>query len=162
MGNKCYHLLNKGCNGGDYEFFVCAASLETQEGGDCGGVKFFVNGQYTGSAKSTTIEIVNCQQCAGCSCDQTVDPNAPCDCLNGGCVPASTYGTPGAYASYTDCIYGCAKNADCKGVCISANELANLQRAANESSPCIGTCVSAEEMANLKQAAANLQNNNCR
>lgn len=32
-----------------------------------------------------------------------VDNNKPCDCLNGSCIPATTYGTPGAFATLAAC-----------------------------------------------------------
>jgi hypothetical protein len=54
-----------------------------------------------------------------------------CDCLNGGCVPASTYGTPGKYATLSACQSGCAKDSTCSGECVSAAEIAALQQAAN-------------------------------
>lgn len=55
----------------------------------------------------------------------------PVDCLNGNCVPASTYGTPGAFPNLAACQSGCAKNSNCDGECVSAEEIAALQQAAN-------------------------------
>jgi hypothetical protein len=51
------------------------------------------------------------------------------DCVNGGCVPADTYKTPGFYANLAACQSGCAKNSNCKGECVEAAELAALQQA---------------------------------
>jgi hypothetical protein len=55
----------------------------------------------------------------------------PVDCLNGYCVPASTYNTPGVFANLAACQSGCAQNSTCTGECVSAEELAALQQAAN-------------------------------
>jgi hypothetical protein len=60
-----------------------------------------------------------------------IDPNQPCDCLNGGCIPATTYDTPGYYPSLSACQSGCAKNSNCDGECVTAAQLASLQQAAN-------------------------------
>jgi hypothetical protein len=60
-----------------------------------------------------------------------LDPTNPYDCVNGGCVPKITYNTPGVYASLAACESGCAKNSNCTGECISAEELAALQQAAD-------------------------------
>jgi hypothetical protein len=57
-------------------------------------------------------------------------PAGPYDCINGGCLPKTTYNTPGVFASLAACQSGCAKNSNCKGECVSADELAALQQAA--------------------------------
>jgi hypothetical protein len=59
-----------------------------------------------------------------------VDPAQKFDCLNGGCIPAKTYNTPGKYASLAACEGGCAKDSPCDGECVSAAEIAALQQAA--------------------------------
>jgi hypothetical protein len=53
------------------------------------------------------------------------------DCVNGQCLPRDVYKTPGVYADLATCQGGCAKNSNCKGECISLEELAALQQAAN-------------------------------
>jgi hypothetical protein len=63
--------------------------------------------------------------------ESAIDGNVACDCLNGGCIPKTTYNTPGVYASLAACQSGCAKNSNCTGECISTGELAALQQAAN-------------------------------
>jgi hypothetical protein len=60
-----------------------------------------------------------------------VNPQEPYDCINGGCVPKTTYNTPGVFASLAACESGCAKDSNCTGECVSAAELAALQQAAN-------------------------------
>lgn len=60
----------------------------------------------------------------------SIDPNQPCDCVNGGCVPKTTYNTPGVFPSLAACQSGCAKNSSCTGECISVDEIAALQQAA--------------------------------
>jgi hypothetical protein len=62
-------------------------------------------------------------------CGDSISPNQQYDCLNGGCIPKATYNTPGVYASLAACESGCAKNSDCTGECVSAEELAALQQA---------------------------------
>jgi hypothetical protein len=65
-------------------------------------------------------------------CNGGVSPNQKYDCVNGGCVPAATYGTAGSYANLAACQSGCAKNSPCKGECVESAELAALQQAANQ------------------------------
>jgi hypothetical protein len=67
----------------------------------------------------------------GCSNDN-LDPGQKYDCVNGGCVPKSTYSTPGKYDSLAACQSACAKDSPCNGECISAAEIAALQQAANK------------------------------
>ncbi len=57
-------------------------------------------------------------------------PDLKYDCLNGGCIPKTTYNTPGVFPSLAACQSGCAKNSNCTGECVSADELAALQQAA--------------------------------
>jgi hypothetical protein len=67
---------------------------------------------------------------SGCS-EGSVNASQPYDCINGGCLPKTTYNTPGAFASLAACQSGCAKNSNCSGECISKEDLAALQQAAN-------------------------------
>jgi hypothetical protein len=53
------------------------------------------------------------------------------DCLNGGCIPRSVFGTPGKYETLAACESGCGKDSPCNGECVSAAEIAALQQAAN-------------------------------
>jgi hypothetical protein len=64
---------------------------------------------------------------AGCG----LDPDQPCDCVNGGCVPATTYNTPGVYANLAACQSGCAQNSPCTGECVDPTEIAGLRQALN-------------------------------
>jgi hypothetical protein len=70
--------------------------------------------------------------CTNC---ETPDPPPPqgtsYDCVNGGCVPKTTYKTPGKYATLAACQSGCAKDSNCTGECVSIAEIAALQQAAN-------------------------------
>jgi hypothetical protein len=61
-----------------------------------------------------------------------IDNNQPHDCVNGGCVPKTTYGTPGKYASLAACQSACAKDSNCTGECVSSEEISALQQAANK------------------------------
>jgi hypothetical protein len=63
-------------------------------------------------------------------CNNGPDPEQPCDCVNGGCVPQMTYGTPGVFPNLAACQSGCAKNSNCTGECIDPAEIAALQQAA--------------------------------
>ena len=60
------------------------------------------------------------------------DPNQACDCDNGGCVPKTTYNTPGKYPSLAACQSACAKDSSCVGECIPTADIAALQQAANK------------------------------
>jgi hypothetical protein len=53
-----------------------------------------------------------------------------CDCVNGGCVPSTTYNTPGKYANLAACESGCGKDSPCDGECVSTAQIAALQQAA--------------------------------
>ena len=64
-----------------------------------------------------------------------IPPNTRYDCLNGGCIPKTTYGTPGVFPSLAACQSGCATNSTCTGECVLAEELAALQQAANTVRP---------------------------
>jgi hypothetical protein len=59
------------------------------------------------------------------------DPDQPCDCLNGGCVPKTTYNTPGVYANLAACQAGCAQNSPCTGECVDPAEIAAHRQALN-------------------------------
>jgi hypothetical protein len=61
-----------------------------------------------------------------------IDLDQPCDCINGGCLPKTTYGTPGKYATLAACQSGCAKDSTCTGECIDPAEIAALRQAANQ------------------------------
>lgn len=63
---------------------------------------------------------------------QRVPPDQPFDCLNGGCIPKTAYGTPGFYANLASCQSGCARNSNCRGKCVSPEDMAALEQAANQ------------------------------
>lgn len=94
----------------------CAAGLVSPV--DSNGVMYTPH--YFSSIQSLTYE--------GCS---DIDPRNSYDCLNGGCVPTATYGTPGKYANLSACQSGCAKDSPCTGDCIPSSEMAALQQAAS-------------------------------
>lgn len=58
-------------------------------------------------------------------------PLSPHDCINGSCIPQHQYGTPGQYPDLSTCQSGCASNSNCVGECVSPQQLAALQAAAN-------------------------------
>jgi len=69
--------------------------------------------------------------CTNCGAPIPLRDDQPYDCLNGECLPSVVYGTPGIFTSRGTCESGCAKNSDCTGECVSAEEIAALQQAAN-------------------------------
>lgn len=99
--------------------------------GSPGYFEFALNGAGTGDYyKSGVIaDYVNDSYCT-----QPPPPPPPStkhDCINGGCVPSSTYNTPGKYASLADCQAGCAKDAACNGECVPREKIAELDQAIN-------------------------------
>lgn len=74
------------------------------------------------------IPASNCPKCLVIS----VNPDQPYDCVNGGCVAKTTYATPGKYANLSACQAGCAKDSTCTGECVSAEQIAALQQAADQ------------------------------
>ncbi len=60
-----------------------------------------------------------------------ISPDRPCDCVNGGCVPKTTYNTPGIFPTLAACQSGCAKNSNCTGECVDPAEIAALGQALN-------------------------------
>lgn len=69
-----------------------------------------------------------CGFCPGCCSDEGTRPDSY-DSVSGECVKADTHGTPGRYATLAECQ---AANKDkCDGECVSAEDLAALQQAAD-------------------------------
>ena len=134
MANKCYKVTSLGCDDVLRVGYYCLGSLSIAPGGYCGG-GYFVGEGVTGSitdnsTRSGSFEIVSCSNCSGC-CTDGVNPSQSYDCLNGGCIPKSTYSTPGVFASLAACQSGCATNSNCTGECVSTAELTALQQAAS-------------------------------
>jgi hypothetical protein len=132
MAKKCYFAQYIDCIGRPGSAYICSENLYDAGDGHCGGPRFASSDHdYTvdnASAQQITISVVDCALCAGCNCTDL--SNEKCDCLNGGCVPAATYNTPGKYANLAACESGCAKDSTCNGECVSAADLAALQQAA--------------------------------
>jgi hypothetical protein len=80
---------------------------------------------------SVTYTKVPRSYCVNCGPPDPLTPSQKHDCVNGYCLPSATYGTPGIFANLAACESGCAKNSNCTGECVSADELAALQQAAN-------------------------------
>ncbi|MEA5619512.1 hypothetical protein VB711_16935 [Cronbergia sp. UHCC 0137] len=61
------------------------------------------------------------------------DPNCGIayDCINGACLPQSTYNTPGQYPTLADCELVCGGDS-CTGKCISNNEWVQIENLANQ------------------------------
>lgn len=52
------------------------------------------------------------------------------DCINGACIPKSTYNSPGLYASLSDCQVACGTG--CSGKCLSNSDWAQIEGLANQ------------------------------
>jgi hypothetical protein len=130
--SNCYKIISLGCDNVTRTFFICGDSYEFRPGGVCGGGigylngAVFVNPTYA-SAKSQSISVVANSNCTNCA--ENIPTNQPYDCVNGACLPSSTYGTPGAFATRSACDSGCAKNSNCTGECVDPAEIANLRQA---------------------------------
>lgn len=57
-------------------------------------------------------------------------PTATFDCINGACINASKYNTPGMYPSLSECENVCG--AGCGGKCISNSEWAQIEGLSNQ------------------------------
>ena len=65
--------------------------------------------------------------CTGCTI-----PNAVAhDCINGACIPASKYSTPGFYETIEDCEINCG-TIGCNGICIGRSDWAQIQGLASQ------------------------------
>jgi hypothetical protein len=69
-----------------------------------------------------------CGYCPGCCNDDGTRPDSY-DSVSGECVKADTHGTPGKYASLAEC--EAANKGKCDGECVSTDDLAALQQAAD-------------------------------
>jgi hypothetical protein len=52
------------------------------------------------------------------------------DCINGACIPKTTYNTPGLYQSLSECETACGTG--CSGKCISSSDWAQIEGLANK------------------------------
>ncbi len=133
MAKKCFYLTWVDCGGTPGSAFVCAEDLAYLPGGGCGGGYFSsVSNNYTAgtaSEQSGSFVQVSMVNCPGCI--PGYDPDPPCDCINGGCVPKTTYGTPGVFPNIAACEAGCAKNSNCTGECVDPAEIAAHRQALN-------------------------------
>jgi hypothetical protein len=146
MAKQIWMLSFENCVGFKGTSFVCKESVSTRPGGSCGGVELIFDGSPTGigekSAFASVVSSADPSQCppgypfyedvsAGCA-PTSINPNQACDCVNGGCVPKTTYGTPGKFPNLAACQSACAKDSNCEGECVSSTEIAALQQAANK------------------------------
>jgi hypothetical protein len=100
----------------NYAFFP--GSLTVEYTGDC----LDYDGSHTGGGGSGG---------SGGSGGGGINTNQPCDCLNGNCVPAATFKTPGYYPNLSTCEAGCVRGLPCNGECVSAAAIANIEQAVN-------------------------------
>ncbi|OYD93134.1 hypothetical protein CDG76_20795 [Nostoc sp. 'Peltigera membranacea cyanobiont' 210A] len=52
------------------------------------------------------------------------------DCINGACIPKTTYNTPGIYQSLSECETACGTG--CSGKCVSNSEWAQIEGLSNQ------------------------------
>jgi hypothetical protein len=131
----CY--LIQGQQAGQQPFSVnqCWATIRIGAGNAPGSLSYFTRTTVGGAEIKSgdciiaTYALVSLSLCPGCQ--DTSSPADICDCLNGGCIPAALYGTPGKYANLAACQSACAKDSNCIGECVSPAEIAALQQAAN-------------------------------
>jgi hypothetical protein len=132
MAKKCYLITYTNCAGVSGSAYICAEDLVYLPGGSCGGGYFASISNNYGATNASqvlgTVVQVSMGNCPDCS---ELKDNQPYDCINGGCVPKKTYNTPGVFANLSACEAGCAKNSDCPGECVTAEDIANLKQAAN-------------------------------
>ncbi len=111
---------------GNYGLFTFNGRVTFSGGIQCGrsGLWVVLDGRIIGQPYflygDATVDVV-CKDLSG----------NPCDCINGGCVPKTTYGTPGVFANLAACQSGCAKNSTCAGECVDPAEIAALKQALN-------------------------------
>ncbi|MBH8575784.1 hypothetical protein I8752_22825 [Nostocaceae cyanobacterium CENA369] len=121
MTTKCWRFSGKGFDNNSYEFFACGEVAEFRSAGN-GGVWLFVDGSNVGGngyyyqPSTATVNAVadetptsgytSSGSCATCRADKY-------DCLNGQCIPKTTYNTPGLYNSLEDCQAVCANGGAC-------------------------------------------------
>lgn len=59
-------------------------------------------------------------------------PDDPHDCINGQCVKASVYGTPGVHDNLAACQSVCGVGSNCNGVCLETAEYNGLTAKLNQ------------------------------
>lgn len=67
--------------------------------------------------------------CPNCGPPPPLSQNQPHDCINGNCLPKTSYNTPGIYSNLAACQSACAKNSNCTGECVPVAEIATLRSA---------------------------------
>ena len=67
-----------------------------------------------------SIHLIECQE----------PPSVQYDCINGACIPKTTYNTPGIYQSLSDCEVACGTG--CSGKCISNSGWAQIEGLSDE------------------------------
>jgi hypothetical protein len=139
MAKRCYYYYGQQGNLQPFSGYSCLFNLfiETGPAGPNGGTLYFRDQpeeggviNKSGDCTIARFEIADCSRCANC-CTNPPSTEQPYDCINGGCIPKTTYGTPGVYPNLAACQSGCAKNSNCTGECVSSLDLATLQQAAD-------------------------------
>jgi hypothetical protein len=141
MSKQCYRLWGQQPGLSPFDVNQCWASIrvETRAAGSHGGTLYYITQSVdggpeivSGDCSIANFSLESCGKCAGCCTDPVGISSAQSyDCINGGCVPKTTYNTPGVFATLAACESGCAKNSNCTGECVSTSELAALAQAAN-------------------------------
>lgn len=140
MAKKCYRLLTGEYPSGAVGNTVCSDGISFvqrfERFADLGYENYWlvIDGLIsTRKVEGIQYEEISISSCSGCdNSNPNIPPETRFDCVNSGCVPTTTFGTPGKYASLADCQSGCAKDSPCTGECISSSDIAALQQAANK------------------------------
>lgn len=137
MANKCWLLRANPFSGSSYTWKACGetSSLKPRPGTIRNGVYWELDGvdMFDGSEvrNTSTIEIVADDYPADYgSCTDCTPAAVIYDCINGACIDADTYGTPGIYASLEECEIACGTG--CSGKCISNSDWAQIEGLINQ------------------------------
>jgi hypothetical protein len=130
---QCFRFYGKGTDNNNYEFFACGTTPEYRtrnsstvylylDGVNIAGINYFYT---TATAQvvavpndNATVGYTKFGNCTACNA-------IPYDCINGACIPKSTYNTPGFYATISDCEIACGKG--CSGKCLSNKDWAKIE-----------------------------------
>jgi hypothetical protein len=129
MTKRCWYVTYTNCAGQSGDGYFCSELIEWRTSGQgCGNGYFYSAdlGFNAGNASelSGSVTAVDCSNCPGCC---AAEPKY--DCLNGGCVNSSTYGTPGKYNSLSECEGGCLGDGKpCTGECVDAATVTRLDQ----------------------------------
>ena len=94
--------------------------------------KYWARDPTTGDIVGETV-LTSCHNIVYTGWENTCPPveSVPHDCINGACIPAAEYNTPGLYQSLSECEQVCGSQG-CSGKCLGNAEWATIQELANK------------------------------